>query len=99
VGYTAQPKQRNLLSELTMEGISITGGLSCVKIITFFYSVIICRIGSTNSEPMTFFSVRNCARTHWKSSLDSSDHEGKQMITPHLEKYKRGEQSSIMCGW
>jgi len=25
VGYTAQQKQRNLLSDLTMEGISITG--------------------------------------------------------------------------
>ena len=34
VGYTAQQKQRNLLSELTMEGISITGmGLSCVEMI------------------------------------------------------------------
>jgi len=55
VGYTAQQKQHNLLSDLTMEGISITGGLSCIEIIVLqtltFYSVIICRIGSDNFEP------------------------------------------------
>ena len=55
-GYTAQQKQRNLLSELTMEGIQITGMfILCIQLIllastNIFYSVIICRVCTINSE-------------------------------------------------
>jgi len=44
-GYTDQQKQRNLLSDLTQEGISITGTELLLKVITIAYilfSVIIC---------------------------------------------------------